>query len=690
MPIPSPADFRNKTKKHSEMREMLAEMADGVTKIGDASISGNLLSNINYVTETRTLEFKNTINVITPNDRILLTTPQSLVLSSNSTYRIEYVVATNTLQAVAQNAARTLGNLVIGFVTASDTGLQTSDFMFSVNGLVPRNTNTLVKAFGNLSGLNFKVSDATPKLTVTGTVRLLGAQLDYTLPTGDFNLPTSNGTYQIAYSLASNVISFHLTSQFLSKDYLVFGFIDVQSGAYTIYGLDKYQINGALPKYKQDSFGVFSGDANGLNFDFANNKLIIAASTIRVLYESFTVLLPAQEVALDASSLWKRIVYSPSLNSVSIKNTSLPLTGDEVQVGKLNINKKIVEGIDNYYVNGQPVSTGASDLKTSELIIVNGDTDASYEQPILQSWSTWVTSNNTNHTAIYDLYDALMGSYPDYITKTLLGNDGLGNPIYRYDFKPSPVETVSMSGDVAKMILISGVHGFERSGIICLYESMRQICENWQTDSKLETLRWNTHFIVVPCVVPSGFDLNSRKNHNGIDIARQFPTNWAYYPPESTTPSGNAPLQELEAQYINTLLTENTDAIYFTSHHNFFDESQGFIWNCSGTKFGVRLAKSMISRLTRSWKKRYPSIMPVNGEYVGYADTNTPPGSEGAHATALGIQGGTFETCWRLKWDVDQSTYTSNVITLGTETFLNWLLLNLEYGSQLYNSKVNL
>src|SRR5690606_30674118 len=123
---------------------------------------------------------------------------------------------------------------------------------------------------------------------------------------------------------------------------------------------------------------------------------------------------------------------------------------DEVQVGKLNINKQIIEGIDNYYVNGQPVSTGASDLKTSELIIVNGDTDASYEQDTLPEWSTWVTSNNTNHAAIYDLYDSLMASYPDYITKTPLGNDSLSNPIYRYDFKPSPVETVSMSGDVAK------------------------------------------------------------------------------------------------------------------------------------------------------------------------------------------------------------------------------------------------
>lgn len=34
MPIPSPADFRNKTKKHSEVREMLAQMAENVAEKG--------------------------------------------------------------------------------------------------------------------------------------------------------------------------------------------------------------------------------------------------------------------------------------------------------------------------------------------------------------------------------------------------------------------------------------------------------------------------------------------------------------------------------------------------------------------------------------------------------------------------------------------------------------------------------
>lgn len=41
MPIPSPADFRNKTKKHSEVREMLAQMAENVESKEDATTKAN-------------------------------------------------------------------------------------------------------------------------------------------------------------------------------------------------------------------------------------------------------------------------------------------------------------------------------------------------------------------------------------------------------------------------------------------------------------------------------------------------------------------------------------------------------------------------------------------------------------------------------------------------------------------------
>lgn len=45
MPIPSPADFRNKTKKHSEVREMMAQMAENVESKEDSSIKATTAKN---------------------------------------------------------------------------------------------------------------------------------------------------------------------------------------------------------------------------------------------------------------------------------------------------------------------------------------------------------------------------------------------------------------------------------------------------------------------------------------------------------------------------------------------------------------------------------------------------------------------------------------------------------------------
>lgn len=50
MPIPSPADFRNKTKKHSEVREMMAQMAESAAGID--LVNGNPLFKAKSLTDT--------------------------------------------------------------------------------------------------------------------------------------------------------------------------------------------------------------------------------------------------------------------------------------------------------------------------------------------------------------------------------------------------------------------------------------------------------------------------------------------------------------------------------------------------------------------------------------------------------------------------------------------------------------
>ncbi|MCU4616750.1 hypothetical protein KTJ50_15865, partial [Acinetobacter lwoffii] len=56
MPIPTPADFRNKSKKHSEVREMLAQMAGNVDRSYNTLAEANAnIANISLNTKVSVL-----------------------------------------------------------------------------------------------------------------------------------------------------------------------------------------------------------------------------------------------------------------------------------------------------------------------------------------------------------------------------------------------------------------------------------------------------------------------------------------------------------------------------------------------------------------------------------------------------------------------------------------------------------
>lgn len=301
----------------------------------------------------------------------------------------------------------------------------------------------------------------------------------------------------------------------------------------------------------------------------------------------------------------------------------------------------------------------------------------------------WIST--ATHGDIYALYDALVTAYPDYVSRTSLGLDDSGNTIYRYDFVAPAVDTVLADDRPLKMILMSSVHGFERAGVHCLYLALKAVCEDWESDEVLEALRWGCHLIVVPVAVPYGFDNNIRKNENGVDVARNFPSNWAASDPSSPTYGGTAPLTEKSAQYLDAIMASNSDAIYCGSFHNFFSPSvsTSFIWNASATNFGVELAKRLISKLSRRWKSRYAWLPQDNTTYFGYSDRGAPAGSEGVHATiAYGIQGGTFEICWLLSLAPDNSSYSAEVAQLGSETIVNWLAMNLRNAPPFLTSRI--
>src|SRR5690606_38402735 len=145
-------------------------------------------------------------------------------------------------------------------------------------------------------------------------------------------------------------------------------------------------------------------------------------------------------------------------------------------------------------------------------------------------------------------YDQMMASNPEYITKTLLGNESSGLPIYRYDFLPPIPQTSNVEAKLKKILYISGTHGHEKPAPVDGIRFFKDLIENWRTNPILRMLRWNVHFIVIPVLNPYGMTNNTRKNANQVDLNRNCLVDWEPdSAPDSYDYAGPSPLSELQS-----------------------------------------------------------------------------------------------------------------------------------------------
>ncbi|WP_180025335.1 hypothetical protein [Acinetobacter sp. YH16049] len=94
MPIPSPADFRNKTKKHSEVREMLAQMAESVESKTEVEHKFNSVKN--YVDDNK-LDLSKIVYEYVDGNKIGAKTPRYVNLGLNSILAINAAASFDSL-----------------------------------------------------------------------------------------------------------------------------------------------------------------------------------------------------------------------------------------------------------------------------------------------------------------------------------------------------------------------------------------------------------------------------------------------------------------------------------------------------------------------------------------------------------------------------------------------------------------
>lgn len=183
---------------------------------------------------------------------------------------------------------------------------------------------------------------------------------------------------------------------------------------------------------------------------------------------------------------------------------------------------------------------------------------------------------------VYALYDALATAYPDYVTRTLLCNEESPSelPVYRYDFMPpipkmdGPNDQGNVTTPNPKIFVSSGIHGNEKSTVVDTLRFFTSLCNDWKSSELLSVLRWNVHFVVVPIVNPYGYDNNTLKNYNGVNLNRNFTLGWSLVDISTNNYGGTEPLSEIEAQVVNAIAS-NEDFIFAVDTHNFATYAYG-------------------------------------------------------------------------------------------------------------------
>lgn len=228
---------------------------------------------------------------------------------------------------------------------------------------------------------------------------------------------------------------------------------------------------------------------------------------------------------------------------------------------------------------------------------------------------------NLKYTDIYSWFDSLTSENTGYATKNVLNTvttpDG-EQPINIYSFKPPVDNTLPIKFPV--IFIIAGAHGNEKQPPIACYNLMKDICENWKENDFLKFLRFNCEIKIIPCLNMYGFDRNTRKNYNGVDINRNYSYGWYLQDISSVTYGGTNAFSEIESQTVRDFLLSNKVDILIDFHNFSNNGVDNYIWTQSPVDKLNKITSNVIRNLTAKWKKEHPTVSQSNVGVFGYTE----------------------------------------------------------------------
>ncbi len=171
---------------------------------------------------------------------------------------------------------------------------------------------------------------------------------------------------------------------------------------------------------------------------------------------------------------------------------------------------------------------------------------------------------------LYQLWDALVTDYPDFVEVETLGQDASGTYDIRCytirSYTDNPKSAV-VPKDNLKVLWIGGVHGSENQMLFAAYLFFRDLLDNHNAKDSLRMLWNNCTFKIIPALNPWGVDNNVRYNSNSVNLNRNFNASWVSDTTEYDN-SGTAPESEAETQIAVDFIKANSDAFLVINAHN--------------------------------------------------------------------------------------------------------------------------
>lgn len=448
-----------------------------------------------------------------------------------------------------------------------------------------------------------------------------------------------------------------------------FSTLDVQGIPGTI------SIDGTYVGGPDRNYCIPLSDSATIDVDFIDKKVRMGGD-LTVLHKGFRVLVPQQEIDFShiPDGVWSVLIYDPKTGTAAATLASQRHGNLVLVLGAIKTNTQSVVGFIEYSINGVPERQ--RETWTRRSVSLPWDFPYDITMPALPGHTSSDPMPLATMTTadIYGLYDALMVDYPEYITKTLLGNDASGLlPIYEYRFTPAVARTEELSQGAPEHMraMLLSLHS-EQINYVYPYYLMRAICEDWPADPALEALRFGVEWSVVPALNPYAVNNNQRPNFNGVDLNRNFPASWNltsvgdYY-------SGPSPASEPETQYAYALLKSFRPHMVFDCH-SFGQKAapiaDNVFWIGSADDKIRATVGGVITRLGHKWQEENPWMPPPNR--LGYTAGSRGSGVFRTTALDLGAASILFEAAWSLADEPGGSTRGSALaVRYATEGLAN-------------------